>query len=96
MDQDKSTYNKPLVVENNGESHSFLPEYNIAIATNDLKFTIPHQILMYTEQKRVITKFDIENAVYEAEMRLRKSITWKTGYYILYPLKKIKRMFRKE
>ncbi|HOV84335.1 MAG TPA: class I SAM-dependent methyltransferase [Paludibacteraceae bacterium] len=96
LDQDKSTYNKPLVVENNGESHSFLPEYNIAIATNDLKFTIPHQILMYTEQKRVITKFDIENAVYEAEMRLRKSITWKTGYYILYPLKKIKRMFRKE
>jgi ubiquinone/menaquinone biosynthesis C-methylase UbiE len=96
LDENESTYRKPLFVEENGVNHSFLPVYNIAIATNDLKLTIPHQIIMYAEQEGVITKSDIENAVYEAEMKLRKSLTWKIGYYILFPLKKLKRMFRKK
>jgi ubiquinone/menaquinone biosynthesis C-methylase UbiE len=96
LDENNGNYKKPLVVEKDGTHHSFQPVYNIAIATNDLNYEIAYPTILYTEQERVITKSEIENATYETELRLRKSITWKTGYYILYPLKKLKRMFQKE
>jgi ubiquinone/menaquinone biosynthesis C-methylase UbiE len=96
LDENNGNYKKPLVVEKDGAHHSFLSEFNIAIATNDLNYEIAYPTILYTEQEGVITKSDVGNAAYDAEMKLRKSLTWKTGYYILYPFKKFKKIFQKE
>ena len=90
LDEDCDQYKRPLVVEQSGKSHLFTPVYNIALATNDLQFEIPNQIVLYTEQDQVITNVDIEEAKYLKANEIKKLNTWKVGHFVIYPFKLIK------
>lgn len=94
LDETYKRYNQPLVVEQAGEKHLFLPEYNIAIATDDLQFEISNQIILYTEQEKVITLLDVENAVYSKEYEIKNKIIWKIGYFFVSPFKLIRHLIR--
>lgn len=90
LDEVYNQYKQPLVVEKTGDKHPFLPEYNIAIASDNLNYNIPNQIVLYTEQEKVITNQDIDIAVQLNEYEIRKKNTWKIGNFIIFPFKILK------
>ena len=53
-------------------------------------YNIPNQIILYTEQERVITKHDIQSAVCQKEYEIKNKTTSKVGNCIIYPFKLIK------
>jgi len=95
LDDVDNRYCKPLVIEEGGENHPFLPLYNIAIATNNLDFNIFNQIVLYSQHDQVITKYDVDYAVNAAELKLRATKTWQLGHFLIYPFKKLKWFVRK-
>jgi ubiquinone/menaquinone biosynthesis C-methylase UbiE len=96
LDQNHNSYNKPLVVEPKGLKHPFLPMYNIAIASNDLKFEIFEQTICYTEEVEAITRSDIEYAISLTAIKIKKTKTWKIGRFILYPYRQFKKVINKK
>jgi len=100
LDENHNQYNPPLVVEQSGESNSFLPTYNIAIATDNLDYGIINQIVLYKEQDQVITKSDVDNAVedalYHYELKLKKTKTWRIGHLLIFPFKLLKKIVEKQ
>lgn len=95
LDENYTQYTSPLVVEQTGEKHPFLPEYNVAIATDNLKYNILNQIILYKEQEGVITNKDVENALYSKEFEIKNKRTWKIGHLVIYPFKLIKNIVKK-
>ena len=96
LDEAYKSYNKPLVVEQSGENHSFLPLYNIAIATNNSKYEISEQLVFYTENNQAITQQDIDSAIYFTKINLQKTKTYRLGKFILGPLRNIRKFFSKK
>ena len=93
LDEENNSYKKPLVINKLGENHPLYPIYNIAIATNDKQFNLSNQVILYTEEDKAITRVDIEAAVHLKEIKIKKTITWRVGKFILFPLKFLKNLF---
>ena len=93
LDEDSNIYKRPILIKKMGKKQTIFPIYNIAIATNKLKFELLEQLIFYTEEEQAITKSDIEAAKYLKEIEIKKSITWRVGKSILYPLKLVKKVF---
>lgn len=104
LDDENNSYKRPLVVEKFGECHHIRSKFNIAVATNNSKFEITYSEIMYQESEVIITQLDIENTRKNTEevtmikteaetiLKLHNTKTWKVGKFILYPLKKLKRI----
>jgi len=93
LDEESDIYKRPILIKKMGEKQPIFPIYNIAIATNKLKFELLEQLVFYTEEDQAITKSDIEAARYLKEIEIKKSITWRVGKSVLYPLKLVKKVF---
>lgn len=95
LDEDCEQYKKPVVVEKSGRNHPFFPIYNIAIATNNSQYEISEQLVLYTEEEQAITKLDVENAEYDAILKVKNTKTWRAGMFVLLPFKLLKRIIEK-
>lgn len=90
LDEKFNRYNKPLIVEQSGENHPFLPLYNIALATNSSKFELSEQLIFYTESDHAITQQDVDNAIYDTIINLHNTKAYRLGKFLLKPFSYIR------
>lgn len=96
IDENGYNCNQPIVVNINGKSEVFPQIYNIAIASNQDILSINHSMVAYTENDLMITKEDLKLEHQRGEEKILGSTSYKVGYKILLPLKRILRIVMKQ
>lgn len=81
-------YNVPIVIEANGEVNSFLPMYNISIASNGLPLKSTHQIIGYTsDMGELVSRDYLDNSL----AKIYNSLTWRIGKFFITPFQLLKK-----
>jgi len=89
LDGNDIDYKVPITITENGETRSFTPLYNIAIASNSSLIGIRHQIIMYYFKNGImITQNDIDTI----KNKIFNSMTWRIGNLLIKPFKFLKKI----